>query len=92
LLKMLEELTGVRAPSFKVPYLLITAAAPLIPIYYSITRTKPLFTSYSIKVLGSNSLISSKKAKEELGYTARPVKESLKDAMQWFKKMEKINF
>jgi len=92
LLKMLEELTGVKAPSFKVPYLLATATAPIMPIYYSITHAKPLFTSYSIKVLGSNSLISSKKAQKELGYTARPSKESIKDAVQWFKEMGKIKF
>lgn len=89
LLKILEELTNIKAPSFKIPYTLATAIAPLTPIYYSITRKKPLFTSYSIKVLGSNSLISSKKAKEELGYTTRPLKESIKDTILWFKEIDR---
>ncbi|MGB9694808.1 MAG: dihydroflavonol 4-reductase, partial [Caldisericaceae bacterium] len=50
-----------------------------------ITNTKVLFTSYSIAVLLSNSDISNRKAMDELGFTARTIKESLNDAINWFK-------
>jgi dihydroflavonol-4-reductase len=50
-----------------------------------INKTKPLFTTYSVDVLASNSLVSSEKARLELGYSARPVRDSVADAVWWFK-------
>ncbi len=85
LLLMLQELTGVKAPSFKVPIWLARIAAKVTPLYYRLARTKPRFTSYSIDVLCSNSLISSEKARRELGFSTRPIRESIADAILWFK-------
>lgn len=51
----------------------------------------PLFTknsqitTYSVKTLQSNSNVNIDKAKRELGYIPRSVKESLKDQYEWFK-------
>jgi dihydroflavonol-4-reductase len=84
LMHMLEETTGKKAPSFKVPGWLARAAGRLAPIYYRIRRSKPLFTDYSVDVLCSNSLITSKKARQELGYVPRAVRESITDAVAWF--------
>ncbi|HON71905.1 MAG TPA: hypothetical protein PK512_01080 [bacterium] len=66
------------------------AISPFTPIYYSIVKTKPLFTTYSIKVLRSNANISSKKAITELNYSFRPVRETIRDAYCWFKEQGKI--
>lgn len=85
LLLLLQELTGVKAPSLKVPIWLARIAAKVTPIYYRLTRTKPRFTSYSIDVLCSNSMISSEKARRELGFATRSVRESIADAILWFK-------
>jgi dihydroflavonol-4-reductase len=52
--------------------------------YYLLSKTKPLITKDSIDVLASNSLISSEKAQRELGYSARPIRESLIDSVAWF--------
>lgn len=84
LMLMLEEVTGVKAPSFKVPLALARAGAGFAPLYYKVTKTKPLFTSYSVQVLGSNCLTSCDKARRELGYSPRPIRESVVDAIQWF--------
>lgn len=40
--------------------------------------------------LGTNCNFSSHKAMKELGYTIRPIKETLKDTIDWFKKQGKI--
>jgi dihydroflavonol-4-reductase len=51
----------------------------------------PLFTknsqitTYSVKTLQSNSNVNIDKARKELGYSPRSVKESLKDQYEWFK-------
>lgn len=84
---ILENLTGIKQPSFKVPLWLVKLAALFTPIYYRCTRTKPIFTSYSIRVLKSNCLISSNKAKKELGYSPRPISTSIEDSIKWFKRM-----
>lgn len=81
----LEKLTGVKAPSIKVPSWLVKIASSIFPSYYKLTGKEPLFTSYSIDVINSNSKISSDKARNELGYSPRPIKESIKDSVEWFK-------
>ncbi len=85
LVKYLREITKKQGPKVKLPFFIAQLTAPLTPIYYRFTHTKPLFTTYSLRVLASNSLISSEKAQKELGYKSRPVKESLRDAYNWFK-------
>jgi len=84
-LLLMEEITGIKAPSFKIPALLARTVGTLAIPYYWITRTKPLFTAYSADVLASNSLVSSDKARKELGYSTHPIRESISDAIDWFK-------
>jgi len=82
-MNLLEKYTGIKKPSIKMPYFVAKITAPLTPIYYHFTKTKPIFTSYSIKVLRSNSFISSEKARKELNFKPRPIAESLHDAIEW---------
>ena len=90
LLLMLQEITEVKAPSLKIPAWLARTVGKIAPLYYRLTNTKPLFTTYSIDVLASNSQISSAKARRELGYSTRPVKESVTDAVAWFRENDKL--
>jgi len=85
LLLILEEITGIKAPSFKIPVWLARTAGKVASPYYYLTKTKPLFTAYSVDVLASNSLISSAKARLELGYSTRSIRESIVDAVAWFR-------
>ena len=85
LLSTIEEIAGVKAPSWKMPRRLARAAGVLASPYYWLAKARPLFTAYSIDVLASNSLVSSEKARRELGYSSRPVKESIQAAIEWFK-------
>ncbi len=85
LMLYLEEITGVKAPKLKMPLWFVKAVSKVLPSYYKLTKSKPLFTNYSIEVLNSNCEISSKKAKKELDFSPRPIKESIKDSVEWFK-------
>jgi dihydroflavonol-4-reductase len=80
----LEKITGIKAPSFKAPLWLVKGLSRISPLYYKFTGKEPLFTSYSIDVINSNSKISSVKAHNELGYSPRPIKESIRDSVEWF--------
>lgn len=85
ILKFLEEITEIKAPSFKAPYQIAKMFGFLNGWYCNISKAKPLFTPYSIDVLLGNSLVSSRKAKEMLGYSPRSIYESIGDSLQWFK-------
>jgi len=90
LLFELEKITGMKAPYLKVPLRIVKAVSKISPLYYKFTGKEPLFTSYSIDVISSNSKISSVKAHNELGYSPRPIKESIRDSVEWIK--ENIEF
>lgn len=85
ILKTLEDETKIPMPRIKLPLWVAKVTAPLSEFYYRLKKQPPLFTSYSISTLVSNSLTTHQKATQELGYTARPVKESVRDAAHWFK-------
>lgn len=55
--------------------------APLSEVYYKIRKMPPLYTSYSLYTLQSNSNFSHEKATKELGYEPRPIEETLKDTI-----------
>lgn len=90
LLTILEQETGVRAPKLKIPFWLAKLIGPLSELYYLLKKQQPLFTSYSITTLFSNSLTSNKKAVLELGYETRPIREAIKDTIRWFREHENI--
>lgn len=77
--------SGVRPVRIKVPYLLAQAVSLFTPYYYAIKNIEPRFTRYSLHTLRSNSRISCEKGRCDLGYSPRPVNESVRDAILWFK-------
>jgi len=85
LLKFLEGITGVKAPSLKVPHQVARVTGFFNVLYCNLMKIKPLFTPFSIDVLASNSLVSCQKAQDKLNYSSRSIYESLRDTIQWFK-------
>ena len=80
-----RRLVGGTYKLLKLPLTLIHFLAQILPHYYRISKKSPLLTPYSIEVLQSNSAISHAKAARELGYNPRPLVDSLRDALTWFK-------
>ena len=89
LLETVREITGRRFFQMKIPLDLAKFAALFTPMYYSLARTNPRFTPYSLEVLRSNSNISHAKATRELGYKPRSLYESIKDTVKWFLERKK---
>lgn len=84
ILNTLREISQKKILHICMPMFLAQFASLFTPTVARITKEKPLFTAYSLQVIQSNSLVSSKKAEEELGYKTRPIKESLRDSYLWF--------
>ena len=86
--ELMEELArdiGYPAPTYRIPTIIARTAGILASVYYRLLRRKPVFTAYSIDVLRSNSLVSSARAREELGFTSRPWRESIHDQVEWLR-------
>jgi len=84
LLALLEQVTGVQSRARRLPLWLARLAAWFAPAYYRLRRVKPRFTSYSLRVLASNCLMSHAKATAELGYAPRPLRETVRNTIEWF--------
>ncbi|MBM3700682.1 MAG: NAD-dependent epimerase/dehydratase family protein [Actinobacteria bacterium] len=84
LMSMLEKITGIAAPRFRLPKWLAYSLGFAAPAYYAATKTKPKFTVYSVKTVNSNSYISHEKATRELGYNPRPINQTIADNIKWF--------
>ncbi len=85
-LEMLHEATGKKEVKTILPMWFAKASAPLAEAYYKLRRQPPLYTSYSLYTLGSNSQFSNRRASERLGFVTRPIQETLKDTVEWLAK------
>jgi len=90
ILRILHEITGHREIKRVLPLWFVKFTAKLAEIYYKILRKPPLFTTYSIYTLNSNSYFSHEKADMALGYTTRDMEESLTDTVNWLKSQNRI--
>lgn len=65
--------------------------APIIELYYNAKKKTPLFTSYSLYTLQSNSNFSHKKATKELNYKTRDMKKTILDTYNFLKLNNNLN-
>lgn len=79
-----SRMTKVRKPLFNLPLKPVMLIAKLVEKMKR-KSTTPLFTPYSIAVLGANANFSHAKATRELGYSPRPLKETVSDTVKWIK-------
>lgn len=84
LAKLVQEVTGVEAPSWVAPMWMARLGAPLSEAWCRLRDRDPHFTSESLRVLRNHRHISHDKARRELGYEPRPLKETLSDTFAWF--------
>jgi dihydroflavonol-4-reductase len=81
----IAELTGRRAPRIGLP------RAPLFPLAYAaeavarLTGKEPFITVDALKMAKYRMFFTSAKAERELGYSARPYRQALIDALAWFR-------
>ncbi len=72
------------APSFTVPIWLAFQSAPILGLLTRLSGNDPIYTKVSLLALQSNRHISHAKASRELGYTHRPLSETIADTHAWF--------
>ena len=83
--RMAAKEAGRPAPRLSVPLWLAFLAAPVFDHIARMNGKQPLFTRFSLQALRSNRHILHDRASQELGYTARPVKTTIHDTLEWFR-------
>jgi dihydroflavonol-4-reductase len=84
MLAAIAKLAGRKPPTINVP------RTPIYPLAYAaealgrITSKEPFLTVDALKMASHYMFFTSAKAELELGYTARPYAEALRDALDWF--------
>jgi len=84
LVSMVQKIAGIPSILIRIPMGLARFASQFSPLYYRMSKSKPRFTPYALATVTSNSIISNLKARRELGYSPRPLFETISDTVQWF--------
>ncbi len=90
LLEIFHQVTGRKPVKTFLPTWFAKVTAPLAELYYKVLKQPPLYTPYSIEVLTENSNFSHEKASRELGYTTRPMEETVRDSLTWLEQIGRI--
>ncbi len=85
------ELTGAKVPTRALPLWVGWAILPLALAGSSITKNDPFITADMLRASVSNAVVSREKAQRELGYDTRPLRESLTDAVEWYRERGWLN-
>jgi dihydroflavonol-4-reductase len=84
LAEIVDEVKGVKPPRFTAPLWLARFAAPFSEAAALLRKKTPLLSSEALTALKSHRFISRCKAKNELDYHPRPLKETISDTLFWF--------
>ncbi len=82
---LIGEVTGVAVPRIVTPWWLARIGVPFITLWSKLTSTSPLYTADSLRALRNHQNISCDKAQTELGYSPRPLRETLEVACEWYR-------
>lgn len=86
LLNDVKEIANLKSlPPIKIPIFLAKIVSWFTSLYYILSKAKPCLTPYSIYVLTYPSFAKDEKARRELGYSPRTLKESIRDMIEWYK-------
>ncbi len=79
------ELTGAKVPTRALPLWVGWVVLPFALAGSAVTKKEPFITADMLRAAVSNEVVSHDKARRELGYTIRPLQESLSDAVTWYR-------
>jgi dihydroflavonol-4-reductase len=88
ILEILERVSGIPKPRLGLPYPVALGFAYVSKFVSRVTGAPALVTPEAIKTLQEPYDVSSAKAVRELGVTFRPLEETLRDEIAWFKQRQ----
>jgi len=85
ILGTVAELTGHSAPKVRLPHRALMPVARAAEAWARVSDRAPTITVDGVKLSRHKMYFTSHRAEAELGYRARPAREALSDAIQWFR-------
>lgn len=85
------ELTGAKVPTRALPLWVGWVLLPFALAGSALKKQDPFITADMLRASVSNTVVSHDKAHRELGYTIRPLRESLTDAVAWYRQRGWLN-
>jgi dihydroflavonol-4-reductase len=82
---LVGELSGSTPPGFVAPLWLARAGLPFMGMVSRLRKNEPLYTGESLHALQNHRYISHEKATCELGYIPRPLWDTVRDALDWYR-------
>jgi dihydroflavonol-4-reductase len=83
---MLESISGIQGPKLCLPGGAVSFLAHMDEAVSAITKRQPLMPTEAIRLLRQKISYDNTKAVEQLGYTCTPIRQTLKTAVDWFRK------
>jgi len=86
ILARIAEICERKPPTVRIPHALIMPIAHVAELWTRLTGgSEPFVTVDGVRMAKKKMFFASTKAEKELGYTARPADEALRDAVDWFR-------
>ncbi len=86
--RLCRRVSGRPTPRLTLPLQLAYLGLPFLRLQSRLLRTPPLYTHETLRLLRTcNRNCSSTKAERELGYTARPLEETIRDTYTWYREV-----
>lgn len=85
ILQTVAELTGHHGPWLRLPHAALLPVAHIAEAWARISGHVPTISVDGVKLARHRMYFSSRRAEAELGYRARPAREALADAIEWFR-------
>ena len=83
--ELIEEVSGAKAPKFKIPYPVALIMGYMYQFMASITRKPPVITAPMVKIASKYAYFDSSKAVNEMGLPQTPIKTTIEKAVNWFR-------
>jgi dihydroflavonol-4-reductase len=87
LLEQVAEIAGVRAPRFVPPTPLLRALVGALELVSSIRGKPAPLTREVLQIIGRYAWYDTSKARAELGWSSRPLRETLTDTIRWLQNL-----
>jgi dihydroflavonol-4-reductase len=84
--KTLESVSAVPAPTRHIPYAIIVAYAWFAELGARFTGRAPTVSLQGVRIMHAKHKVRSDKAARELGATFRPLAETLRDEVEWYRR------
>ena len=85
LLQEAAALAGVRAPRFEPPKALLQLLVGAVEIFSALTGKAPPLTRDVLQVIGRYAWYDTSRARADLGWEPRPLKQTLEDTIRWLR-------